>query len=114
MGRGAKEVEMDEQDDPEFPEKAEEASDNAVDPKQLLPPHLRGALAADYLALLTEHQALYDGHLGRMQFADYELALIPDFKPVYAKPYPIARRQEEKAKLKIQLSINDDVKEKKL
>ncbi|KAG6611434.1 Pol Polyprotein [Phytophthora cinnamomi] len=110
-GRSTTKPDTDKQDDLEFPEEAKEAADNAVKPEELLPEHLQGKLAANYLALLTAYQTLYDGHLGRMKFDDYELALAPDFKPAHAKPYPIARSQEQKAKDKIQQLINDDVLE---
>ncbi|POM71777.1 Pol protein [Phytophthora palmivora] len=48
-------------------------------------------------------------NLGRLQFEDYELVLAPNFKPVHTKPYPVARRQEQNVKDKIQQLINDDV-----
>ncbi|GMF30838.1 unnamed protein product [Phytophthora fragariaefolia] len=76
----------DQQQDSEFPEETKEAGDNAVEPEQLLPGQLEGALAQQYLALLVKHRARYDGHLGQMRFPDYELPLSPDYKPVYAKP----------------------------
>ncbi|POM80135.1 Gag-pol fusion protein [Phytophthora palmivora] len=110
-GQNALKVKADEQEDPNFLDEAKEVSDNAVKPEELLPQHLEGKLAPDYLAFLTAYQTMYDGHLGRMQFEDYELVLAPNFKPVHAKPYPIARSQEQKAKDKIQQLINDDVLE---
>ncbi|KAE9318154.1 hypothetical protein PR003_g18312 [Phytophthora rubi] len=60
-----------EQEDHEFPDGSKEVTSSAVEPEQLLPGHLEGKLAKDYLALLIAHQMLYDGHLGRMRFDDY-------------------------------------------
>ncbi|GMF14413.1 unnamed protein product [Phytophthora fragariaefolia] len=107
-GQKRPQQETNEQEDYEFPDEAKQNSRGAVEPKQLLPEHLEGEIATEYLALLIAHQKLYDGHLGRMRFGDYELPISPDFKPVHAKPYPVARSQEEKAKAKIQQLINAD------
>jgi hypothetical protein len=100
-------------DDPdrEFADETKELADCAVKPTHLLPQQLEGALAQQYLALLEAHASLYDGHLGRMRFDDYVLPLSPDYKPVHAKPYPIAKIHEEQAKAKIQELINHDVLE---
>ncbi|OWZ20899.1 hypothetical protein PHMEG_0004627 [Phytophthora megakarya] len=63
------------------------------------------------LALLIKHQTLYDGHLGRLWFNDYDIPLSPVFKLMHVKPYPIARSLEGKAKTKIQQLVNADVLE---
>ncbi|GMF39879.1 unnamed protein product [Phytophthora fragariaefolia] len=98
-------------DDDEVADETKEAAAKAVQPEQLLTKHLEGELAQQYLELLAKYQALYDGHLGRMNLADYKIPIAPDFKPIHAKPYPVARSQEEKARKEIQRLINADVLE---
>ncbi|KAJ8514178.1 hypothetical protein ON010_g18707 [Phytophthora cinnamomi] len=104
-GRNTTKPDTDKQDDLEFLEEAKEAAGNAVEPEELLPEHLQGKLTANYLALLTAYQTLYYGHLERMQFEDYELALSPDFKPVHANPYLIARSQEQKSRTRFNSAL---------
>ncbi|OWZ03089.1 Pol Polyprotein [Phytophthora megakarya] len=110
-GRSNSRGATDEMEDHEFPDETKEIFSSSVKPEDLLPDSLHGEMAANYLALLIKHQTLYDGHLGRMRFNDYEIPLSPEFKPVHAKPYPIARSLEKKAKTKIQQLINADVLE---
>ncbi|OWZ12375.1 hypothetical protein PHMEG_00014480 [Phytophthora megakarya] len=81
----------------------------ADESKELLSEDLTAALAPRYLELLKTNQHLYDGHLGRMQFPDYVLSLSPDYVPVHAKPYAVARRMESKAKDTILKLIKEDV-----
>ncbi|OWZ09542.1 hypothetical protein PHMEG_00017742 [Phytophthora megakarya] len=71
--------------DHEIPDESKEIFSSSVKPEDLLPDHLHGEMAANYSALLIKHQTLYDGHLGRMRFNDYEIPLSPKFKPVHAK-----------------------------
>ncbi|KAJ0408806.1 hypothetical protein P43SY_000702 [Pythium insidiosum] len=97
--------------DPETTEELKEAEINAVSPLELLPADVADATAAKFLPILTQYQQLYSGRLGRMRFDDYVLPLSPDFKPIHAKPYPIPKSMETKAKEEIQRLIQLDVLE---
>ena len=98
-------------EDLEFQDEMKEATTTGVHPETFLPNHLGTNMKTKCLALLVEYKRLYDGHLGRMRFPDYELPIRPDYKPVHAKSYPIARSQESKAKETIQRLISADVLE---
>lgn len=100
-----------EQEDHEFPDGSKEVTSSAVEPEQLLPEHLEGKLAKDYLVLLIAHQMLYDEHLGRMRFDDYKIPISPDVKLDHDKPHLVARSHEENSKAKFQQLINADVLE---
>ena len=98
-------------EDLEFQDEMKEATTTGVHPETFLPNHLGTNMKTKCLALLVEYKRLYDGHLGRMRFPDYELPIQPDYKPVHGKAYPIARSQESKAKETIQRLISADVLE---
>ena len=89
-----------------------EAPTTAVQPEAFLPNYLSTKMKTKCLSLPVEYKALYDGHLRRMRFPYYKLPIQPDYKPVHAKAYPIARSQEVKAKETIQRIISADVLDK--
>ena len=91
-----------------FPDELKEAPTTGVQPDTFLPNRLDTNMKTKCLALLVEYKRLYDGHLGRMRFLNYELPIQPDYKPVHAKDYPLARNQESKAKETIQRLISAD------
>lgn len=82
-----------------------------VKPADLLPQHLDAALQHCYLKLLEEFYDLYNGRLGRIRLPDYVLPLTTDYVPSHAKPYSIARSQEDAARREIQRLIDLDVVE---
>ena len=87
------------QEDFDYHEDSREAPTTAVPPEILLPDHLTFGVMKECLALFVEYRnRFYGGHLGRMRFPNYELHIIPDYIPIHAKSYPIARSQKIKAK----------------
>uniref|UniRef100_A0AAV1TBR0 Reverse transcriptase domain-containing protein n=1 Tax=Peronospora matthiolae TaxID=2874970 RepID=A0AAV1TBR0_9STRA len=98
--------------DYEFFEESKEIAESAVLPEELMPDTLPNSLVDEYHHLLRANKSLYDGHLGRMRFEDYILPISPDYKPVHAKPYPVLRSLEGKARELIQHLISIDVLEK--
>uniref|UniRef100_A0AAV1U4K5 RNA-directed DNA polymerase n=1 Tax=Peronospora matthiolae TaxID=2874970 RepID=A0AAV1U4K5_9STRA len=97
--------------DYEFPEESKEVDNTAVRPEDLMPDRLSKPLVGKYLQLLRDNEHLYDGHLGRMRFEDYALPIVPEYKPVHAKPYPVPRSLENKARELIQHLVSIDVLE---
>uniref|UniRef100_A0AAV1T6Z9 Peptidase A2 domain-containing protein n=1 Tax=Peronospora matthiolae TaxID=2874970 RepID=A0AAV1T6Z9_9STRA len=93
-------------------EESKEIAESAVRPEELMPDTLPNSLVDEYHQLLRDNMSLYDGHLGRMRFEDYFLPISPDYKPVHAKPYPVPRSLEGKARELIQHLISTDVLEK--
>lgn len=78
-------------------------------PADLVPQHLEKALQHCYLKLLEEFADLYNGRLGRICLEDYVFPLHSDYKAVHAKPYSVARSQEEAARREIKRLIDLDV-----
>lgn len=110
-GQSATDEAVDAKKDHEFSDESKEVANGSIKPEQLLPDELNGQLSQRYLELLVQYRKLYDGHLGRMRFDDYEIPITPDYKPVHAKPYTVARSHEAKAREKIQQLITADVLE---
>jgi hypothetical protein len=82
-----------------------------VKPVDLLPQHLEAALQHCYLKLLEEFYDLYNGRLGRIRLPDYVLPLTTDYEPSHAKPYSVARSQEESARREMKRLLDLDVVE---
>ncbi|CAI5705503.1 unnamed protein product [Peronospora effusa] len=98
--------------DYELFEESKEIAESAVQPEELMPDTLPNSLVDEYHQLLRDNESLYDGHLGRMRFEDYILPISPDYKPVNAKPYPVPRSLEGKARELSQHLVSIDVLEK--
>lgn len=63
----------------------------------LFPDMLQIWVKKSYLEVLAWYATLYNGHLGRLPIDDYVLPIQPDYNPVHARLYSIARSQERKA-----------------
>ena len=97
--------------DHEFPDESKEVDNTAVRPEDFMSDRLSKPLVGKYLKLLRDNEQLYDGHLGRMRFEDYALPIVPEYKPIHAKPYPVPKSLDNKARELIQHLISIDVLE---
>ena len=77
--------------DHEFPDESKEVDSTAVRPEDLMPDRLSKPLVGKYIKLLRDNDQLFDGYLGRMRFEDYALPIVPEYKPIHAKPYPVPK-----------------------
>ncbi|KAE9340047.1 hypothetical protein PF008_g11280 [Phytophthora fragariae] len=82
-----------------------------VKPADLLPQHLEAVLQHCYLKLLEGFYDLYSGRLGRIRLPDYVLPLTTDYEPSHAKPYSVARSQEDAARHEMKRLLDLDVAE---
>ena len=56
--------------------------------------------------LLTKHESLFDGTLGRMKSEPYDIKLKDNVKPYHAKPFPIPHAHEAKLRAKVQRLVD--------
>ncbi|KAI9980422.1 hypothetical protein PInf_026368 [Phytophthora infestans] len=82
-----------------------------VKPADLLPHNLEADLQHCYLKLLEAFFDLYSGRLGRIRLPDYVLPLTADYEPSHAKPYSVARSQEDAARQEMKRILDLDVVE---
>ena len=83
-----------------------------VEPTDLISDgHVIPDMSDKFIALLTEYKDLYDGILRKLSLPDYVLPVSADFKPVHPRPFPLAKRQEESARLEIRRRVELDVLE---
>ncbi|POM64617.1 Pol protein [Phytophthora palmivora] len=89
---------------PAFLDEAKEVYDNAAKPEALLPQHLKGNLATDYLAFLTAYLTMYDDTWDACNLKPTSYLCIPNHTQLHAV-------KNKKVKDKIQQLINDYVLE---
>ena len=74
-----------------MPDEINEVKNNEVQPDDIMPDRIAKPFVGKYFKPLRYKEQLYDGHLGRMKYEDYVLPIVPEYKPIHAKPYPVPK-----------------------